>query len=141
MIFVSNPCDSLILGYLTPAVGLPLIPLMILAYPVLGRHFDPMIQHRESIDFYMGLLGTFLMRPGGYAVFIVMNVDWKKLEERAIRRNPNVNPLGPTIRTYGSIDFRSEANAFQIGFSWLYILLVALTVVLGFIYTFCKHFL
>jgi len=141
MIFASNPCDSLILGYLIPIAMLPLIPMMALAYPLLGRHFDPMIQHRESIDFYMGPLGTYLIRPGGYALFIVMNMDWKKLEERATRRNPDVNPMGPTIRTYGSIDFRSEANAFQIGFSWLYILLVALTVVLGFIYTFCKHFL
>lgn len=141
MISVTNPCDSLILGYLIPVVMLPLLPTILLAYPILGRYFDPLVHHRESIDFYMGPLGTYLIRPGGYAFFIVANVDWDKLEKRATRRNPEVNPMGPTIRTYGSIDFRSRANAFQIGFSWLYMLLVSLTVVLGFIFAACKHFL
>ena len=129
------------MGYLIPVAVLPLFPLMILAYPILGRHFDPMVQNRESIDFWMGPLGTYLIRPSGYAFFIVTNIDWKKLEERALRRNPETNPMGPTIRTFANINFRGEANAFQIGFSWLYILLIALTGILGLMFVVCKHLL
>jgi len=141
MIFVSNPCNSLILGYLIPIVGLPIIPLMILAYPVLGRHFDPRIHHRESLDFWLGPIGKYIARPIAYAFFIVVNVDWNKLEERATRRNPDVNPMGPTIRTYGHIDFRSEATISQQVLSWFYVLLLFMWALLSFVYGFCTYLL
>ncbi len=139
MIFVDNPCGSLILGYLIPIVGLPVIPLMILAYPLLGRYFDPMIHHQEAPDFWIGPLGTFISRPIGYAFYIVVNVDWDKLEARARSRDPNKNPIGMLTRSYGHIDFRGEANALQIGFSWLYVLSLFLTGFLGIILVLCKH--
>ena len=139
MIFVPNPCDNLLLGYLIPITVFSVIPLMILAYPLLGRPFDRKIRNQESPDFWIGPLGTFITRPIAYAFYIVVNVDWEKLEARARSRNPDKNPIGLLTRTYGHIDFRREASALQIGLSWLYVLSLSLMIVLAFVYAFCKH--
>lgn len=136
-----NICDSPVFDALALIVGAPIVPSMILSYLILGRYFDPMIHHREALDFWLGPVGKYIGRPIAYAFFTVVNVDWTKLEERATRRNPEVNPMGPTIRTYGHIDFRREATAFQIVFSWLYIGLLALWVVLSFVYGICTYLL
>ncbi|WP_295720086.1 hypothetical protein [uncultured Halovibrio sp.] len=141
MIFIPNPCDSLILGYMIPIVMFPVIPLMILAYPLLGRYFDRKVHNRESPDFWIGPIGTFIARPVGYAFYIVVNVDWEKLEARARRRNPDHNPVALLTGTYGHIDFRGEANTLQVGLSWLYVLSLSFTVLLAFIYAFCKYVL
>ena len=138
---VANPCESYLFGQLMLVGFLPIIPMIILAYLLLGRYFDPRIHHRESLDFWMGTIGTFIGRPIGYAFFIVCNIDWKKLEKRATRRNPDSDPMGPTIRTYGGINYREEANAFQIGFSFLYIAILSLNVVLSFTALICKYLL
>lgn len=141
MLFIPNPCDSLLLGYLIPIVVWPVIPLMILAYPLLGRQFDPLVHNRESPDFWLGPLGTYIGRPTVYALYIVLNLDWEKLEARARRRNPERNPIGLLTRTYGHIDFRKEASALQVGLSWLYVLWMSLLIVVAFVYSFCKHLL
>lgn len=140
MLFVPNPCDSLIIGYLIPIAAGPIIPLMVLAYPCLGRYFDARVQTKESPDFHIGPIGTFIARPVAYALYVVLDLDWEKLEARAMRKNPN-NPIAPLVRSYGSINYRQEANAFQVGLSWLYVLCLSLTVMLAASYAVCMHLL
>lgn len=119
---VSSVCESTFAGTLVIIVGLPIIPCLLLSYPLLGRHFDPLIREQAFPDFWLGLLGKLILRPIGYAFFIVVNPDWKRIKAKNSNRDPErFDLVAMYIRTYGNIDYREEASWLQLGFSLLYV--------------------
>jgi len=135
----SSLCESTFVGTLVLIVGLPLLPCVLLGYPLLGRHFDPLIRERAFPDFWLGLLGTLIMRPIGYALLVVVNPDWEKIRAKNSHRdNEGVDLVAMYLRTYGGIDYRNESSWLQFGFSLIYVSSLLLIVPLGLLLAPCS---
>ncbi|MEQ6887038.1 hypothetical protein [Salicola sp. Rm-C-2C1-2] len=135
-----NICNSELFETLALIVGAPIVPCMILSYPIIGRQFDPMIVDPAFPDFWMGPLGKYIVRPIGYTLLIVANVDWEKARERRRSLETRGADLGELyVRTYGHVDYRKQASWLQLLFSILYISSLMVGAVFGLLLAFCGN--
>lgn len=124
-------CGSCVLTWVgMSATGVALLCLP-MGYWILGRQFDRLVGQGAGPEFWLGPIGRLVMRPLIFAMLIVANPDWEKIERRKGKDRVDNHPAEFFVRDYRGVNYRRCAGPIQTGFSWVYVLSATSMVVLG----------